>query len=119
MATDISERIRNGYPSFSKGQKKIANAILHDYDKAAYMTAARLGRLVGVSESTVVRFAYELGFEGYAEFQRSVQELVRTKLTPNQRIEVTKQRMRKGTSLFPPCRCLPYRRYSNGNGHRK
>ncbi len=96
MAADISERIRNGYPSFSKGQKKIANAILHDYDKAAYMTAARLGRLVGVSESTVVRFAYELGFEGYAEFQRSVQELVRTKLTPNQRIEVTKQRMRKG-----------------------
>lgn len=96
MATDISERIRNCYPSFSKGQKKIANAILHDYDKAAYMTAARLGRLVGVSESTVVRFAYELGFEGYAEFQRSVQELVRTKLTPNQRIEITKQRMRKG-----------------------
>ena len=96
MAADISERIRNCYPTFSKGQKKIANSILNDYDKVAYMTASKLGALVGVSESTVVRFAYELGFEGYAEFQRSVQELVRTKLTPNQRIEVTKQRMSKG-----------------------
>ena len=96
MATDISQRIRDCYSSFSKGQKKIANAILNDYDKAAYMTAARLGNHVGVSESTVVRFANELGFEGYSEFQRSVQELVRTKLTPNQRIEVTKQRMGSG-----------------------
>ena len=54
MATDISQRIRNSYSTFSKGQKKIANAILNDYDKAAYMTAAKLGLLVGVSESTVV-----------------------------------------------------------------
>ena len=96
MATDISQRIKDFYPTFSKGQKKIANAILNDYDKAAYMTASRLGALVGVSESTVVRFAYELGFEGYSDFQHSVQELVRTKLTPNQRIEITKQRL--GTS---------------------
>ncbi|MBR2343522.1 MAG: MurR/RpiR family transcriptional regulator [Clostridia bacterium] len=96
MANDISERILNAFPGFSKGQKKIANAILNDYDKAAYMTAARLGRHVGVSESTVVRFASELGFEGYGEFQRAVQELVRTRLTPNQRIEVTKQRLGKG-----------------------
>ncbi len=93
MATDISQRIRKLYSSLSKGHKKIASVILNDYDKAAYMTAARLGRLVGVSESTVVRFAYELGFEGYSEFQRAVQELVRTKLTPNQRIEFTKQRI--------------------------
>ncbi len=99
MANDISERIKNAYPTFSKGQKKIANAILNDYDKAAYMTASRLGRLVGVSESTVVRFANELGFEGYSEFQRAVQELVRTKLTPNQRIEVTKQRLGSGDIL--------------------
>ena len=99
MANDISQRIRMLYSGFSKGQKKIANAILHDYDKAAYMTAANLGKLVGVSESTVVRFASELGFDGYGEFQRSVQELVRTKLTPNQRIEVTKQRLGKGDIL--------------------
>ena len=96
MAADISQRIRGAYHTFSKGQKKIANAILNDYDKAAYMTAARLGKYVGVSESTVVRFANELGFEGYAKFQHAVQELVRTRLTPNQRIEITKQRMGKG-----------------------
>ena len=99
MANDISQRIRNSYSTFSKGQKKIANAILNDYDKAAYMTAAKLGLHVGVSESTVVRFANELGFEGYSEFQRAVQELVRTKLTPNQRIEVTKQRLGSGDIL--------------------
>lgn len=99
MATDISQRIRNLYSTFSKGQKKIANAILNDYDKAVYMTAAKLGSLVGVSESTVVRFANELGFDGYSEFQRAVQELVRTKLTPNQRIEVTKQRLGSGDIL--------------------
>ena len=93
MANDISQRINDFYPTFSKGQKKIANAILNDYDKVAYMTASKLGAQVGVSESTVVRFASELGFEGYSDFQRSVQELVRTKLTPNQRIEVTKQRL--------------------------
>jgi DNA-binding MurR/RpiR family transcriptional regulator len=99
MANDISKRITNTYSTFSKGQKKIANAILNDYDKAAYMTAAKLGKHVGVSESTVVRFASELGYEGYSEFQRAVQELVRTKLTPNQRIEVTKQRIGKGDVL--------------------
>ena len=91
MANDISQRIKNSYPTFSKGQKKIAVAILNEYDKVAYMTAAKLGQLVGVSESTVVRFANELGFEGYSEFQRAVQDLVRSKLTPNQRIEVTKK----------------------------
>ena len=65
MAADISQRIKNVYPSFSKGQKKIANAILNEYDKAAYLTAAKLGKLVGVSESTVVRFANELGRRVY------------------------------------------------------
>ncbi len=95
MATDISQRIDRLYHTFSKGQKKIANAIINDYDKVAYMTASKLGSAVGVSESTVVRFASELGFEGYSEFQHAVQELVRTKLTPNQRIEVTKQRIGK------------------------
>ena len=96
MAADISEKIKSIYPTLSKGQKKIANAIINDYDKTAYLTAAKLGQLVGVSESTVVRFADELGFEGYSQFQHAVQELVRTKLTPNQRIEVTKQRIGRG-----------------------
>lgn len=99
MAIDISQRIRKIYPTLSKGQKKIANAILNDYDKAAYLTASRLGELVGVSESTVVRFADELGFEGFSEFKRAVQELVRIKLTPNQRIEITKQRIGRGDVL--------------------
>ena len=96
MAADISERIRAVYSTLSKGQKKIANAVLYEYEKVAYLTAARLGDLVGVSESTVVRFADELGFEGYSQFQLAVQELVRIKLTPNQRIEITKQRIGHG-----------------------
>ena len=96
MAADISERIKSVYSTLSKGQKKIANAVLNNYDKVAYLTAAKLGELVGVSESTVVRFADELGFEGYSQFQLSVQELVRIKLTPNQRIEITKQRIGRG-----------------------
>ena len=99
MASDISQRINRIYPTLSKGQKKIANAILNNYDKAAYLTASRLGKLVGVSESTVVRFANELGFNGYSEFQRAVQELVRIKLTPNQRIEITKQRIGRSDIL--------------------
>lgn len=96
MAADISERIKAIYSTLSKGQKKIANAVINDYDKVAYLTAAKLGELVGVSESTVVRFADELGFEGYSQFQLAVQELVRIKLTPNQRIEITKQRIGRG-----------------------
>ncbi len=99
MSLSLSQRIKNAYPSFSKGQKKIAATILNDYDKVAYLTAAKLGKLVGVSESTVVRFANELGYEGYAEFLRAVQELIRSKLTPNQRIEITKQHYSKGSVL--------------------
>ena len=93
MATDISQRIRKTYSRLSKGHKKIANAVLNEYDKIAYLTAARLGQYVHVSESTVVRFAAFLEYEGYSEFQHAIQELVRVKLTPNQRIEVTKQRI--------------------------
>ena len=99
MANDISQRIRNVYSTLSKGQKKIANVIINDYDKAAYLTAAKLADLSGVSESTVVRFADELGFDGYSEFQYAVQELVRIKLTPNQRIEITKKRIGHGDVL--------------------
>ena len=93
MATDISQRIKNIFQTLSKGQKKIANTILHDYDKAAYLTASKLAKMSGVSESTVVRFAGALGYEGYSELQHAVQELVRTRLTPNQRIEMTKKRI--------------------------
>lgn len=99
MATDISQRIKRIYPSLSKGQKKIANAVLNSYEKVAFLTASRLGDFVGVSESTVVRFANELGFEKYSEFQRGIQELVRMKLTPTQRIAVTKQRTRYSNIL--------------------
>ncbi len=99
MTNDISEIIKDYYPTFSKGQKKISAAILKDYDKIAYMTASKLGRFVGVSESTVVRFANELGYDGYSEFQKAIQELVRTKLTPNQRIEITKMRIGRGDIL--------------------
>ena len=96
MSIDISQRITNTYSQFSKGQKKIAAAILNDYDKIAYMTASRLGRLVGVSESTVVRFAGMLGYDGYSELREAIVELVRIKSTPNQRIEITKQRLGTG-----------------------
>ena len=99
MPTEISQRISKAFPKLSKGHKKIANAVVYQYEKVAYMTAAKVGQLVGVSESTVVRFASELGYTGYAEFQQAVQELVRRKLTPNQRIEVTKQRMGKNDIL--------------------
>ena len=92
MAADISQKIKEAYGTLSKGQRKIANLIINDCDKAAYLTASRLGKISGVSESTVVRFSSILGFPSYSDFQRAVQELVRIKLTPNQRIEVTKQR---------------------------
>ena len=86
-------------PSFSKGQKLISNYILENYDKAAYMTASKLGKIVQVSESTVVRFAIELGFEGYPEFQHALQEIVRTRLTAAQRMEVTNSLMGDGDVL--------------------
>ena len=89
MNCDVLKKIENGMSSFSKGQKLIANYILAHYDKAAYLTASKLGAYVGVSESTVVRFAIELGFEGYPEFQHALQEIMRNRLTSFQRIEVT------------------------------
>ncbi len=99
MANDIAQKIAETSSHFSKGQRKIAEAILNNYDKAAYMTAAKLGEMVGVSESTVVRFAIELGYVGYPELQKAIQELVRAKLTPNQRIEVTNSRIGDGDVL--------------------
>ncbi len=86
---DLLAQLQTNFDSFSKGQKLIANYILQNYDRAAYITASRMGRIVGVSESTVVRFAYSLGFDGYPELQRSLQELIRNKLTAMQRIQLT------------------------------
>lgn len=99
MENDIETRIRNRFSELSKGQKKIASAILDNYDKAAYMTAVKLGELVEVSESTVVRFAVEMGYTGYPELQRAVQELVRAKLTSNQRIQISDIRYGDGDIL--------------------
>ena len=89
----ITARISENLSAFSKGQHRIADSILNSYETVAYMTAAKLGNFCKVSESTVVRFAGELGYSGYPEMQRAVQELVRAKLTPNQRIEVTNRRL--------------------------
>ena len=88
MRNDILHTIENGMPDFSRGQKRIASFILQSYDKAAFMTASRLGQTVQVSESTVVRFAAEIGCDGYPGMQRALQEMVRSKLTSLQRIEV-------------------------------
>lgn len=99
MKTDILGRIKQDFTSYSKGQKLIATFILENYDKAAYMTAAKMGALVGVSESTVVRFATQLGYAGYPEFQRSLQEVIRSKLTSVQRIQVTNSRIGDGDVL--------------------
>lgn len=74
---------------FSKGQRLIANYIVNHYERAAFMTAQKLGAAVGVSESTVVRFAYEIGYDGYPSLQRALQELIRNRLTSAQRMEVT------------------------------
>ena len=96
---NLLSEIESRMPSFSKGQKLISNYILENYDKAAYMTASKLGKIVHVSESTVVRFAIELGFDGYPEFQHALQEIVRTRLTAAQRMEVTNTLMGDGDIL--------------------
>ena len=88
MNQDILTSIRENMPSFSKGQKRIAAFILESYDKAAFMTASKLGRTVNVSESTVVRFAAELGYDGYPSMQKSLQKMIRSRLTSVQRIEI-------------------------------
>nr|WP_207717298.1 MurR/RpiR family transcriptional regulator [Clostridium acetobutylicum] len=87
------------FPRLSKGQKLIAEYILKHYDKAAFMTAARLGVSVGVSESTVVRFANELGFSGYPKLQKALHELIKNKLTTVQRIELSNTFIAEESSL--------------------
>ena len=86
---DLMKLIQIKFPRLSKGQKLIADFILKNYDKAAFMTAAKLGDSVGVSESTVVRFAIELGFSGYPKLQKALQELIKNKLTSIQRLELS------------------------------
>lgn len=93
MKTNLIAHIGARKDGFSKGQMRIAQYILEHYDTAAFMTAFKLGQTVGVSESTVVRFAVELGFEGYPQLQKAMQELIRSKLTAMQRVEVTRTLM--------------------------
>ena len=92
MRNDILSILQKNESTFSKGQRRIARYILESYDKAAFMTASRLGKTAGVSESTVVRFAVELGFDGYPAMQKALQEMVVNRLTSVQRIEVTNDR---------------------------
>ena len=90
MEYDLLSVLARGSSKFSKGQRVIAKYILNNYDKAAFMTAGKLGRIVGVSESTVVRFAAELGYDGYPSMRKALQEMIRNRLTSVQRIEVAK-----------------------------
>lgn len=96
---ELLQKIDEKYPRLSKGQKKLADYIRQEYDKAAFLTAAKMGEVVGVSESTVVRFAMTLGYKGYPEFQKALEELVRTKLNSIQRMEVTYGRISQGEIL--------------------
>ncbi len=93
MTNDILSVLQEKQPTFSKGQRLIAKYITESYDKAAFMTANRLGKTVGVSESTVVRFAVDLGFDGYPAMQKAMQEMVLNRLTSVQRIEVASNRI--------------------------
>lgn len=90
---DVLVRIHEAYPGMSKGQKRLADYMREHYEKAVYLTAAKLGQTVGVSESTVVRFASELGYDGYPGMQRAMEETIRTRLTALQRMEVTRNRL--------------------------
>ena len=93
MSKSVLQTIRAGMDSFSKGQKRIAAFILDNYDRAAFMTAAKLGETASVSESTVVRFAAQLGYDGYPDMQKALQELIRGRLTSIQRIQVSRDQM--------------------------
>ena len=92
---NLLTRIQDGMDTFSKGQRRSAEFILSQYDKAAYITAAKLGATVGVSESTVVRFASELGYDGYPGMQRELRSMIRTRLTAAQRVGVASDRIAK------------------------
>lgn len=93
MNEDILSILEYKMPTFSKGQKRIAELIREQYDKTAFMTASKLGKMANVSESTVVRFAMELGYEGYPQMQKAMQEMVLNRLTSVQRMGVTSDRI--------------------------
>lgn len=96
---DLMKLIQERFSKLSKGQKLIAEYILNNYDKAAFMTAAKLGVAVGVSESTVVRFANELNFSGYPKLQKALQELIKNKLTTVQRLQLSNDFVSDGDAL--------------------
>lgn len=96
---ELLKQIDETYPHMSKGQKKLADYVTKNYDKAVFLTAAKLGEIVGVSESTVVRFATQLGYKGYPGFQKALEELVRNKLNSIQRMEVTYGRITQSEIL--------------------
>ena len=96
---ELNNRINARYSSMSKGQKMLANYITDNYDKAVFLTAAKLGEIVGVSESTVVRFAMCLGYKGYPDFQKALEEMVRNKLNTVQRMEVIYGRIQESNVL--------------------
>ena len=91
--TDIINFLKTNLVGFSKRQRVIANYIIENYDKAAYMTAATLSETVGVSESTVVRFAAEIGFDGYQEMQKRLREITMTQSTSLKRMEIVKRQL--------------------------
>lgn len=93
MNGDILSILQSKESTFSKGQRRICKFIMESYDKAAFMTASKLGKAVEVSESTVVRFAMELGYDGYPGMQKAMQEMVANRLTSVQRIGVTNDRI--------------------------
>lgn len=93
MKNDVFSIIRQQYSDMSKGHKRIADYFLDNYQKASFMTAAALGQTVGVSESTVVRFATELGYNGYPDFQEHLREIMKSRLTSVERIEVASRQL--------------------------
>ncbi|MFV0519445.1 MAG: MurR/RpiR family transcriptional regulator [Lachnospirales bacterium] len=98
MGENLLDVIASKMPSLSKKQKRIGLTIMEHYDKAVFLTAAALGDLAGVSESTVVRFAMEIGYEGYPEFHRALEDLVKRELTPEQRMSATARKLDKSES---------------------
>ena len=96
---ELLKKLEEKYPHLSKGQKRLADYVTENYDKAVFLTAAKLGETVGVSESTVVRFATQLGYKGYPDFQKALEELVRNKLNSIQRMEVTYGRISQSEIL--------------------
>lgn len=97
---EVLDRIEKQYEKMSKSQKKLADFIRTSYEKAVFMTASKLGEVVGVSESTTVRFAVYLGYSGYSEFQKALEELVSNRLNSIQRMEMTYGRISQSEILM-------------------